>query len=75
MGVCLQLHILYSPFIITWNTLQRHNTKNLKQKFPEKELRGQFPHSCVRERFIPSRDRSTYIILLQENMWIDPRNI
>jgi hypothetical protein len=33
-----------------WNTLQRHNTENLKQKVPEKELRGLSPISCVCDR-------------------------
>ncbi len=45
------------------SALQRHNTENLKQKFPEKELssfQSQFSHSCVCERFLYSQNRSAY---------------
>ncbi len=44
------------------SALQRHNTENLKQKFPEKELRGHSSNfqSCVCEWFIYSQDWSAY---------------
>jgi hypothetical protein len=54
-------------------TLQRHNTKKLKQMFPEKELRGHSPDFHVH---VSVSDLYNLIIglpiLLQENMWTDP---
>jgi hypothetical protein len=51
-------------------TLQRHNTKNSKQKFPEKELRDHNPnsyiHVSVSHLYIPTIGLP---ILLQENRW------
>jgi hypothetical protein len=39
-------------------TLQRHNTKKMKQLFPEKELRGRSPnfhiHVSVSDLYIPT---------------------
>ncbi len=56
------------------NTLQRHNTENLKQIFPEMELRGHSPRFhidvSVSNLYIPTID-----LLLQENMWADSENI
>jgi hypothetical protein len=59
------------------HAMQRNNTENLKQLLPEKELRchshTQFPLSCVlRDLYISTNDLP---ILLQENMWTDPRII
>ncbi len=57
-------------------TLQRHNTKNLKQIFPEKQLCGLSPnfhiHVSVSDFYIPTIGLP---ILLQEKMWTDPGNI
>jgi hypothetical protein len=57
-------------------TLQRHNTKNLKQIFPEKELRGHSPnsyiHVSVSDLYIPTMGLPT---LLQEYRWTDRVNI
>ncbi len=57
-------------------TQQRHNTKNWRQIFPEKELGGLSPnfniHVSVNDLFIHTIGLP---ILLQENMWTDPRNI
>ncbi len=57
-------------------TLQRHNNENSKQIFTEKELRGLSPnfyiHVSVSDYYIPMIG---LLILLQENMRIDPGNI
>ncbi len=57
-------------------TLQGHNTENSKQIFPEKELRGLSHnfhiHVSVSDLYSPTIGLP---ILLQENMWTDPRNI
>jgi hypothetical protein len=59
-----------------YTSLQRHNTKDLKQIFPKKELRGHNPnfhiHVSVSALFIPTMDLD---ILLQEIMWTNPGNI
>jgi hypothetical protein len=58
------------------NTLQRHNTENLKQIFPEKELRGLSPnfhiHVSVSDLYITT---ISLPILVLENMCTDPGNI
>jgi hypothetical protein len=58
----------YSPYHFT---LQKNNTENSKQIFPEKELPGHSPnfhiHVSVSDLYIGLP------ILLQENMWTDPR--
>ncbi len=57
-------------------TLQRHNTENFKQIFPEKELLRLSPnfhiHVYVNNLYIPTIGLP---ILLQENMWTNPKNI
>jgi hypothetical protein len=56
--------------------LLKHSTENLKQIFPEKELCGYSPnfhiHVSVSNLYIPTIDLP---VLLQENMWTDPKNI
>jgi hypothetical protein len=58
------------------NTLQRHNTENLKSIFPEKEMCGLSPNfhiqASVSDLYIPTIGVP---ILVQENMWTDPGNI
>jgi hypothetical protein len=58
------------------HALQRHNTEKSKQIFPEKELRGHSPNFHIKvsvsDLYISTIDLP---ILLQENMWTDPRNI
>jgi hypothetical protein len=58
------------------NTLQRHNTENLKQMFPEKELRGYSPNSNIHisesDLYIPLIGLP---ILLQESRWSERDNI
>jgi hypothetical protein len=58
------------------HALRRHNTENSKQMFPEKELRGHssnsYIHVSVGDLYIPTIGLP---ILLQENRWIDRRNI
>jgi hypothetical protein len=47
--------------ITSIDTLQRQNTKNLKQIFPEKDTASvPVSHSCVCEQFIYSHDWSAY---------------
>jgi hypothetical protein len=63
--------LIFSP------KLQRHNTENSKQIFPEKELRGSSVpnfhiHESVSDSYIPA---ISLPILLQENMWTEPKNI
>ncbi len=57
-------------------TLQRTNTKNLKQTFAEKEWRGQSPnfpiHVSVSDLYIPTNDLP---ILLQDICGTIPGNI
>jgi hypothetical protein len=54
------------------HTLQRHNTKNVKQIFPEKELQFPHIHVPVSALYIP---KIGFPILLQENMWTNLGNI
>jgi hypothetical protein len=63
-------------FLPAPSTLRRHNTENSKQIFLEKELRCLSPnfhiHVSVIDLYsIPAIGQP---ILLQENMWINPRN-
>ncbi len=57
-------------------TLQRHNTKNLKQLFPEEDLLCLSPnfhiHVSVSDVYILMMDLT---ILLEENVWTDSGNI
>ncbi len=58
------------------NTIQRHDTENLKQIFPENELLGRSPnfhiHVSVSNLYSPTIGLP---VLLLENMWTDPGNI
>ncbi len=58
------------------HTLQRHNTKKSKQKFPEKELCGLSPnfhiHVSVSDLYFPRIDPH---IFLQQNRQTDSGNI
>jgi hypothetical protein len=57
-------------------TMQRHNTKTLKQMFPKKELSGRSPNFHI---LVSVSDLHILTIglrlLLQENMWTYPGNI
>ncbi len=57
-------------------TLQRHNKENLKQIFPGKKLRGYSPNSYIHFSVSDSNiPLGGLPILLQENSWVERRNI
>ncbi len=82
--VCACILIFFTQSVLDWCcsycfcSLQRHNTKKLKQIFPEKELHGQSTNSYI---YVYVSDLYTPTIgiglpiLLQEKRWTDHGNI